>query len=204
MVPELLDAGHQVRCLVRTPSKLADERWHDQVEVVKGDRPGVSYQGDGRNRRGVLPGSHRGWYVAPALERAGLIDKIVGGVGTRRGRRHPDHLGVGDAVDFWRVEAIEPDHLVRLRAEMKLPGEAWIEWRIEADPPAGPEWMVIRARPQQWPARHRPRSRARRAPHQGSRPRRSPARPRPGPTPARPGPPAPGRHRRRPPSPPPP
>jgi uncharacterized protein YbjT (DUF2867 family) len=79
-------------------------------------------------------GGERGWYVTPLLWNArGLIDKIVGGVGTRRGRRHPDRLGVGDAVDFWRVEAIEVDHLVRLRAEMKLPGEAWIEWRIEPD-----------------------------------------------------------------------
>ena len=50
----------------------------------------------------------------------------------RRGRRHPDRLGVGDAVDFWRVEAVDADSLVRLRAEMRLPGEAWLEWRIDA------------------------------------------------------------------------
>jgi hypothetical protein len=49
----------------------------------------------------------------------------------RRGRRHPDRLWVGDALDFWRVEAVEPDSLLRLRAEMKLPGEAWIEWQVE-------------------------------------------------------------------------
>ena len=53
----------------------------------------------------------------------------------RRGRRHPDDLWVGDALDFWRVEAVEPDALVRLRAEMKLPGEAWLQWTIE--PSAG-------------------------------------------------------------------
>ncbi len=51
----------------------------------------------------------------------------------RRGRRHPTALRVGDVVDFWRVEALEPDRLVRLRAEMRLPGEAWLEWRIERD-----------------------------------------------------------------------
>jgi hypothetical protein len=59
------------------------------------------------------------------------MDKLVGGVGMRRGRRHPDDLWVGDALDFWRVEAVERDALVRLRAEMKLPGEAWLQWTID-------------------------------------------------------------------------
>jgi uncharacterized protein YbjT (DUF2867 family) len=77
-------------------------------------------------------GGRRGWYVTPLLwSLRGWIDKLVGGVGMRRGRRHPDTLWVGDAVDFWRVEAVEPDRLLRFRAEMKLPGEAWIEWRVE-------------------------------------------------------------------------
>ncbi len=51
----------------------------------------------------------------------------------RRGRRHPDDLQVGEALDFWRVEAIEAPTLLRLRAEMLTPGEAWLEWRIEPD-----------------------------------------------------------------------
>lgn len=77
-------------------------------------------------------GGDRGWYVTPLLwELRGWADKLIGGVGMRRGRRHPDALWVGDALDFWRVEAVEPPSLVRLRAEMKLPGEAWLEWRIE-------------------------------------------------------------------------
>ena len=77
-------------------------------------------------------GGDRGWYVTPLLWHArGWVDKVVGGVGMRRGRRHPDRLWVGDALDFWRVEAVEPERLLRLRAEMKLPGEAWLEWRIE-------------------------------------------------------------------------
>jgi uncharacterized protein YbjT (DUF2867 family) len=80
-------------------------------------------------------GGDRGWYVTPFLWQArGWMDKLVGGVGMRRGRRHPDDLWVGDALDFWRVEAVEPSALVRLRAEMKLPGEAWLQWTIE---PAG-------------------------------------------------------------------
>ncbi|CAN5799345.1 SDR family oxidoreductase [soil metagenome] len=79
-------------------------------------------------------GGDRGWHVTPLLwSLRGVIDKLIGGVGMRRGRRHPDDLRVGDAVDFWRVEAVEPNALVRLRAEMKLPGEAWLEWHIEPD-----------------------------------------------------------------------
>ncbi|HRA34183.1 MAG TPA: SDR family oxidoreductase [Acidimicrobiales bacterium] len=78
-------------------------------------------------------GGDQGWYVTPLLWRArGWIDKLVGGVGMRRGRRHPHDLWIGDAVDFWRVEAVDPPNLVRLRAEMRLPGEAWLEWRISA------------------------------------------------------------------------
>ena len=62
----------------------------------------------------------------------GVLDKMVGGVGLRRGRRDPDHLIEGDALDFWRVEAIDRGKLLRLRAEMKMPGLAWLEWRLEA------------------------------------------------------------------------
>ncbi|MGI9644326.1 MAG: SDR family oxidoreductase [Ilumatobacteraceae bacterium] len=77
-------------------------------------------------------GGTRGWYSGEWLwDLRGVFDKIVGGPGMRRGRRDPDRLSVGDAVDFWRVETIEPDRLLRLRAEMRLPGVAAIEWRIE-------------------------------------------------------------------------
>jgi hypothetical protein len=60
-----------------------------------------------------------------------VLDKIVGGVGLRRGRRDPDHLIEGDALDFWRVEALDRGTLLRLRAEMKMPGLAWLEWALE-------------------------------------------------------------------------
>lgn len=80
-------------------------------------------------------GGKRGWYVTPVLwSIRGWIDKVIGGVGMRRGRRHPDDLRVGDALDFWRVEALEEPGLVRLRAEMLLPGTAWLEWHIEPQP----------------------------------------------------------------------
>jgi uncharacterized protein YbjT (DUF2867 family) len=77
-------------------------------------------------------GGDRGWYVTDWLWGIrGTVDVLIGGVGMRRGRRHPDDLRVGDAVDFWRVESAQPDELLRLRAEMRLPGDAWLEWRIE-------------------------------------------------------------------------
>lgn len=78
-------------------------------------------------------GGARGWYFANWLWAArGWIDKLLGGVGMRRGRRHPDELRVGDALDFFRVEVCDPPRLLRLRAEMKLPGQAWLEWRVQA------------------------------------------------------------------------
>ncbi|MCU1370137.1 MAG: NAD(P)-dependent oxidoreductase [Ilumatobacteraceae bacterium] len=76
-------------------------------------------------------GGDHGWYSFPlAWAVRGLLDRAVGGVGLRRGRRHPDRLVLGDAVDFWRVEALERGRLLRLRAEMRLPGEAWLEFSI--------------------------------------------------------------------------
>jgi uncharacterized protein YbjT (DUF2867 family) len=79
-------------------------------------------------------GGERGWYAANVLwTLRGWLDKLIGGVGMRRGRRHPDDLRVGDALDFFRVEAYEPPSLLRLRAEMKVPGGAWLEWGITTD-----------------------------------------------------------------------
>jgi hypothetical protein len=80
-------------------------------------------------------GGKNGYSMASwAWELRGLMDRMVGGVGLRRGRRDPDHLRIGDAVDFWRVEELIPQKLLRLRAEMKLPGLAWLEFSIEKDP----------------------------------------------------------------------
>jgi uncharacterized protein YbjT (DUF2867 family) len=76
-------------------------------------------------------GGSQGWYWGNALWRLrGFLDLLVGGVGVRRGRAHPDRLCVGDAVDWWRVEALVPDRLLRLHAEMRLPGEAWLEFEV--------------------------------------------------------------------------
>jgi len=74
-------------------------------------------------------GGDRGWlYMDWAWVLRGWLDKLVGGVGLRRGRRHPDEIYTGESLDFWRVEAIEPDRLMRLHAEMKVPGEAWLQF----------------------------------------------------------------------------
>lgn len=79
-------------------------------------------------------GGRRGW---PAWNWAwrirGIFDRLLGGVGFRRGRRDPDEVRPGDAIDFWRVEDLEPQRMLRLRAEMKLPGKAWLEFRITDD-----------------------------------------------------------------------
>ncbi|MGY1811231.1 SDR family oxidoreductase [Blastococcus sp. SYSU D00820] len=77
-------------------------------------------------------GGETGWYSFPlAWEVRGLLDRAVGGVGLRRGRRSPTDLYVGDALDFWRVEELEEGRLLRLRAEMRLPGLAWLEFHVE-------------------------------------------------------------------------
>jgi uncharacterized protein YbjT (DUF2867 family) len=77
-------------------------------------------------------GGATGWYYANWLwQLRGWCDLLVGGVGLRRGRRHPEELRVGDALDFWRVEAIDVNRRLRLLAEMKLPGRAWLEYVLE-------------------------------------------------------------------------
>jgi hypothetical protein len=76
-------------------------------------------------------GGRTGWYAYDWLWRLrGFLDLLVGGVGVRRGRPAPEDLHVGDALDFWRVEAYEPHRRLRLSAEMKLPGRAWLEFEV--------------------------------------------------------------------------
>lgn len=89
-------------------------------------------------------GGENGWYSFPlAWSVRGWLDRAVGGVGLRRGRRDPRRLRVGDSLDFWRVEEVLPGRLLRLRAEMRLPGLAWLELSV-AD--AGPGNCVYRQR----------------------------------------------------------
>ncbi len=77
-------------------------------------------------------GGKNGWYANFLWRIRGYIDLICGGVGLRRGRRSETELLSGDPLDFWRVEAIEKNKLLRLHAEMKLPGEAWLQFEVES------------------------------------------------------------------------
>ncbi len=80
-----------------------------------------------------IGGSH-GWFSPRLLwSMRGAVDKLAGGIGAGRGRRHPIELSVGDPVDLWRVDAIEAPSLLRLRAEMRVPGVAWHEYRVLDD-----------------------------------------------------------------------
>ena len=128
-----------------------ETRWCDAVSSSGAERgrAGVRYRGrllDAREAVVAVPpaqafapiaaiGGDRGWYGWDFLWRTrGALDLLVGGVGLRRGRAHPTSLRVGDVLDFWRVEAVEPDRLLRLRAEMKVPGRAWLEFAVEPRP----------------------------------------------------------------------
>ena len=82
----------------------------------------------------VALGGARGYHTPSWMwEIRGLLDELIGGIGLRRGRRHPTQLAVGEVVDFWRVEALERPSLLLLHAEMKVPGEAWLEFRVTPD-----------------------------------------------------------------------
>ena len=79
-------------------------------------------------------GGERGWLVWRwAWWSRGVLDGFLGGPGLRRGRRDPQELLPGEAVDFWRVEEVEPPRLLRLRAEVKLPGRGWLQWEAERE-----------------------------------------------------------------------
>ena len=79
-------------------------------------------------------GGKNGWYYADWLwTLRGLIDRLTGGLGMNRGRPDPEHLSVGDTVDCWQVEAIEPDRFLRLRATMRMPGRAWLQYEVQPE-----------------------------------------------------------------------
>ena len=141
-----LPYGDAVRsALARTEKNAVETRWSDalggsrhreleheeglirEVRRVRVDAPVASVY-----RAFSAMGGKRGWGSWNwAWVLRGWLDKLVGGPGLRRGRRDPDVLLEGDAVDFWRVERAEQDRLLRLRAEMKVPGRAWLQWEAE-------------------------------------------------------------------------
>ena len=140
------------RALANEDREFAETRWSDafsspgpqenQQRQTFGSRIVDSrvVEVDGSPAQAFLPirriGGSVGWYYGDFLWSVrGFIDLLVGGVGSRRGRGDPNHLAVGQTVDFWRVEEVKPDRLLRLQAEMKLPGRAWLQF--EVDPVGG-------------------------------------------------------------------
>ncbi|CAB5040906.1 unannotated protein [freshwater metagenome] len=94
-------------------------------------------------------GGDNGWYAANLLWWVrGAFDKAIGGVGLRRGRRDPNFVFAGEPLDFWRVEERTYPEVLRLRAEMKMPGKAWLEFRVEPGPDGG---SILRQRAVFWP-----------------------------------------------------
>jgi len=138
------------RALANEERETVETRWSDAFSAAGGSSwmPGLSMSGrlvDARAREVPVPpaqafapirriGGTTGWYYGDALWRLrGFLDLLVGGVGLRRGRRDSETPAVGSALDFWRVEAYEPDRLLRLRAEMRLPGRAWLQFEVDGD-----------------------------------------------------------------------
>ena len=127
--------------------EIAMTRWSDALSAARGNQTwgGVHFgnrivesrtaEVSVKPEQAFVPirtiGGKQGWYYANFLWTVrGWIDLICGGVGRRRGRRDPQQLLVGDVVDWWRVEEIEPNKRLRLLAEMKLPGRAWLEFEV--------------------------------------------------------------------------
>lgn len=138
------------RALRKEDQELATTRWSDAISSSTTPRNwgGVRFGTrlvDSRTVQVDVPpatafqpiqriGGANGWYGANWLWRLrGLLDLAAGGVGLRRGRRDPQNLVVGDALDFWRVESIEPGRRLRLFGEMKIPGRAWLEFEVEGN-----------------------------------------------------------------------
>lgn len=131
------------RAFQREKEAAVESSWTDAETVINHDAVDASHlKSDTRSATADAPaevsfqivseiGGKNGWYFGSWLWRVrGFVDQQLGGVGLRRGRRHPSKLAVGDALDFWRVEAFEPNRLLRLRAEMRVWGEAWLEYRV--------------------------------------------------------------------------
>lgn len=141
------------RALAYEEREFAETRWSDALSSSGAPRSwgGVRFGTrlvDSRTVRVAAPaaaafapiqaiGGDTGWYRWNWMWRLrGFLDLVVGGVGMRRGRPHPTALQVGDTIDFWRVEALEPHRRLRLVAEMKLPGRAWLEFEVAEEGPS--------------------------------------------------------------------
>jgi len=119
-----------------------DVQFEDREGVVREVRTRVVDASPGEAFRAFSSlGGERGWRVWEwAWEVRGAVDQLVGGPGLRRGRRHPEVLYPGEALDFWRVEEYRPPSILRLRAEMKVPGTAWLQFEAI---PEGPRTRIV-------------------------------------------------------------
>lgn len=148
LFPEVVPMDYRTACdkaLERTAEEAVETRWSNSLQGRK------TFQL--RDRRGTIRevrqvqvkatpeevfeaftgiGGERGWLVWNwAWRIRGLVDQFLGGPGLRRGRRHPAQLLPGEALDFWRVEKVKQDSQLVLRAEMKVPGKAWLVWETQ-------------------------------------------------------------------------
>ncbi|NNN03821.1 MAG: SDR family oxidoreductase [Acidimicrobiaceae bacterium] len=111
---------------------VTDPHWAGGTELLDLRHVTTSASPEAVYRALSALGGDTGWYAGDWLWRLrGFADQVVGGPGLRRGRRDPKEMLEGDFVDFWRVDHVDPPHALRLVAEMRLPGEAWLEWVIE-------------------------------------------------------------------------
>jgi uncharacterized protein YbjT (DUF2867 family)/uncharacterized protein YndB with AHSA1/START domain len=161
LFPHIQPVSYRVavdRSLAKLQASDIETTWCDALITTQGDVPPVTmttHEGmsiEHRQRLVAAPpedvyqvvmglGGKRGWfYMHWAWEIRGVLDWMLGGVGMRRGRRDPENLRVGDALDFWRVESVEPNHQLRLRAEMKVPGKAWLQFQVT--PSAGDQSLL--------------------------------------------------------------
>jgi hypothetical protein len=115
----------------RTPVALISS----EGMIIERRQQTVSAPADAVYRSFARLGGACGWlYMDWAWQLRGMVDRLCGGVGMRRGRRDPEDLRGGDTLDFWRVERVEPGRLIRLRAEMRVPGRAWLEFEARSEP----------------------------------------------------------------------
>jgi hypothetical protein len=133
------------RALATEDRALVESRWCDAGGGCVAPEPGRDLLINEQSIRVAAPperafapirriGGRNGWYFGNLLWRVrGLIDLMAGGVGMRRGRPDPETPQPGSTLDFWRVESYESGRRLRLFAEMKLPGRAWLEFRAEGD-----------------------------------------------------------------------
>ena len=149
---QLLDYAAAVRlAMEKMDARDVETAWSDALTSSQGDKTpvtllssegmilerrqqSVAAPADAVYRSFARLGGQRGWlYMDWAWQLRGVVDRLFGGVGMRRGRRDPEDLRAGDTLDFWRVEMVEPGKLIRFRAEMRVPGRAWLEFEARPE-----------------------------------------------------------------------